>query len=734
MRIQDIKTVYICPNHNDKYRARKLYMDSLLTKLGFKDFEHWQSGSEQYPLCLAKATQGVLQKYIDIPVLILEDDVEFTGHDTFELDPRADAIYFGFSLCGGHATGNKCNDDGCILEEYSDTMLRVMNMSSAHAILYFSMEYKQACIDALHTNLGQNSDVLITRLHSKFTILAPKFPFFWQSKRFNEDNDNESLTKFYFDMRVKRAPLIMEPTESFATDFVKSTEPKYQFVVICCSETRRTIINEQFRLLRIQDTQVHFIEPATLENSKDYLPAGGHGNDLRVLCCALSHLRSIVYAAKNTSKEFSIILEDDVALHRTDFLNVIEEIISQWNTLVVPDKLCSLGWIPCYNYKDYQQAQSKFSLKTKGYKLLKDRYVHGLQAYIVRKGDLAPYIDDFSPTTFDDFKKNMTSKYHALTDKNETFTAIDTFLPRILGPTILWPMVAIEQEVDSIIGHSNKELYWDKYFKNYTYKKGMYHTFPELPKILCVILSISAERTQFMKEQFQHQNFDFDYEIFRGYTKEESKEYIVDKDSQHPELDGTMCCFRSYANLMNAYKDKDYDYLLTLEDDVLLHKDFNEKLYAVARRFEETVENDFTNLACNLCLNINELMSNYSNEGGFYKDVWTYNKVWGTMALLWKRNAVNRIASICHTNTSQIARKRIKDIESANQGFTKKYVRLNVDGVFAFLCRYALVYPPLAIECQRFQSSISGWENTQYGFLKSHPLIDLTDYSPEFIS
>ena len=483
MRIQDIKTVYICPNHNEKYRARKYYMDNLLTKLGFKDFEHWQSGSEQYPLCLAKATQGVLQKYIDEPVLILEDDVEFTGYDTFEWDPRADAIYFGFSLCGGHATGNKCNDDGCIIEEYSSTMLRVMNMSATHAILYISREYKEACIDALKENLGFNSDVLITRLHSKFMILAPQLPSFWQSKKFNEDNDNESLTKFRFETRVKRSPLIMEHTESFAADFVKKTEQKYQFIVICCSESRRTILNDQFRLLGIQETQVHFIEPATLENSKDYFPEGHDDKYLRNLCCSRSHLRSVIYAGKSTSKEFSVILEDDVALHRTDFIEVIEDIIGNWISLVYPDKLCSLGWIPCNNYKDYQQVKSNVSLKTKGYKLLKDRFVPGLQAYIVRKSDIEPYSEDFSITPFTLFQQHMKVKYGDVNVVNQDYTTADSYLPRIFGPTILWPMIAIEQEVDSIIGHSNKELYWDRYFKNFTVKKGLYHTFPKLPKI-----------------------------------------------------------------------------------------------------------------------------------------------------------------------------------------------------------------------------------------------------------
>jgi hypothetical protein len=115
MRIQDIKTVYICPNHNEKYRARKSYMDNLLTNLGFKDYEHWQSGSEQYPLCLARATQGVLQKYIDTPVLILEDDVKFQegweerwGAAVRDAPADFDVIYLGGVLPPNRAMFDSC--------------------------------------------------------------------------------------------------------------------------------------------------------------------------------------------------------------------------------------------------------------------------------------------------------------------------------------------------------------------------------------------------------------------------------------------------------------------------------------------------------------------------------------------------------------------------------------------------------------------------------------------------
>lgn len=46
MCIQDFKVVYICPDHNEKYHARKLHMGSMLATLGFKDVVHYKSGTD----------------------------------------------------------------------------------------------------------------------------------------------------------------------------------------------------------------------------------------------------------------------------------------------------------------------------------------------------------------------------------------------------------------------------------------------------------------------------------------------------------------------------------------------------------------------------------------------------------------------------------------------------------------------------------------------------------------
>ena len=74
MKISELKVILICPDHNEHYHYRKVKTLELLKKLGCKDVIHYKSGTEDYPNCLRKANIDILKKYIDEPILIVEDD------------------------------------------------------------------------------------------------------------------------------------------------------------------------------------------------------------------------------------------------------------------------------------------------------------------------------------------------------------------------------------------------------------------------------------------------------------------------------------------------------------------------------------------------------------------------------------------------------------------------------------------------------------------------------------
>ena len=199
MQLQDLVVVFICPDHNEKYNVRKLHVESLLKRIGCKNVIHYKSSAENYPACLTSATIAILESHMDSPVLIVEDDIEFTGVDTFDFVPEADAIYFGLSRSGGHPTENR-DEGSSIVLPYSDSQVRVMNMLTTHAILYISSSYKRAVIDVFNQYKDKKyyNDVLLSRLQQNFLVLANKKPSFYQAAKFNKGMHEETWTNITF--------------------------------------------------------------------------------------------------------------------------------------------------------------------------------------------------------------------------------------------------------------------------------------------------------------------------------------------------------------------------------------------------------------------------------------------------------------------------------------------------------------------------------------------------------
>jgi len=176
-------------------------MDTMLAELGFKDVVHYKSGTEGYPRCLANANIEILTRYMNEPILVLEDDVEFTGLSEFEFVYGADAIYFGLSQCAGHPTID-INEGQCVTVPYSDTQVRVHNMLGTHAIMYITPVYKLAVIDAMKNAVG-HTDIALSRIQSKFRVLANRVPSFFQSAKFNAPNHDDSITLFAIKSKSK---------------------------------------------------------------------------------------------------------------------------------------------------------------------------------------------------------------------------------------------------------------------------------------------------------------------------------------------------------------------------------------------------------------------------------------------------------------------------------------------------------------------------------------------------
>ena len=66
--------------------------------------------------------------------------------------------------------------------------------------------------------------------------------------------------------------------------------------------------------------------------------------------------------------------------------------------------------------------------------------------------------------------------------------ATDTFLHFLLNQATVFPPLLIEQDVPSLLGHTNKILYWDVFFKGYESErekyKSTFSTFEKVPRLL----------------------------------------------------------------------------------------------------------------------------------------------------------------------------------------------------------------------------------------------------------
>jgi GR25 family glycosyltransferase involved in LPS biosynthesis len=252
-------------------------------------------------------------------------------------------------------------------------------------------------------------------------------------------------------------------------------------------------------------------------------------------------------------------------------------------------------------------------------------------------------------------------------------------------------------------------------------------------KVLTVILTVSQERCISLINQFKQIGYPFPIETYFGYTPETSKHYIQDKDNTYPELNTTICCFRSHIGLLYDYQQKDFDYLFVLEDDASIHSNLTDVLIKDIQLFETYKELDFLYVGYNLYLDIEYLEKNYKRNGRMFEGIWCYNLIWGCMGTVYKKQALQKL-SVLHQPTSKDARRVAKEFveNRVKEGkpYCNKYIRLQSDALIPLFCKYGLVYPPLVIEKPGFQSNIekSRINNQMEQFKEKHPKIDFEKF------
>ena len=91
----------------------------------------------------------------------------------------------------------------------------------------------------------------------------------------------------------------------------------------------------------------------------------------------------------------------------------------------------------------------------------------------------------------------------------------------------------------------------------------------------------------------------WDIEFMDAFTPANSKDYMLDKDPNYPEFDGTLCCLRSHVAAMDWFVQKtDKEYVLIIEDDIaLLKQNFVKRVYEAIELWNKHKEDiDYINL------------------------------------------------------------------------------------------------------------------------------------------
>jgi hypothetical protein len=234
-----------------------------------------------------------------------------------------------------------------------------------------------------------------------------------------------------------------------------------QIIVITCSSERKAKMQQQFLELNIP-YPVKYLNGSTPNNSTDFLPNVIEPYK-RIMCCTKSHIRAILESTKDTSYEYSIILEDDAALHTTDFITTVNNIINIWNTKII-SPMVSLGWSPREIYPSHGDISKTFNLDdTYKYSY---RHVMGLIGYIIKNSWIKKYTTLLDHPTYNLLHISILKHNFNLKKYSNDFDIAyaDNLLPLIFSPAVLSPPIITEYISKSIVnlpdGNHDVNTFW----------------------------------------------------------------------------------------------------------------------------------------------------------------------------------------------------------------------------------------------------------------------------------
>ena len=221
-----------------------------------------------------------------------------------------------------------------------------------------------------------------------------------------------------------------------------------------------------------------------------------------------------------------------------------------------------------------------------------------------------------------------------------------------------------------------------------------------LSDVHIIVVTCNEQRKQIIAREISDLQISISYTFFQGFTPEMSQSYMIDRDTRSAEEDTTLCCMRSHAAAIDHFVKHypDAKYLLILEDDVALLRNFESELVRVLQRWSlHEDEIDFVSLGY-FPKKPEPLAASKANRPLRWNLTET---AWGAQAYIVKRSVAEKMAHVLHHPTSKDVRNAVQTYvqnELKGQSYSNKHPCVQADALLSIGWRQAIVFPIMVIE------------------------------------
>ena len=661
---------------------------------------------------------------------------------------RLNKVYF-FGQPSINSTGNEMIKR---LSIHKDKKMRLLGRMPVNEILAF---FKNGIAHGNHHVAFLSHQINVELNYSYFDALYTGFPFVHNSKVLHDERQgyyydtvdqgvdalvstvkSHDISKALASANIflnKREPYNLDVKKSFET-LLKSEKDIIQVVIICSNEERKAFQQKQMAALQFP-WDIKFMDAFTPNTSKDYIVDKDphHPENEGTLCCFRSHVAALEWFARASDKEYVIIIEDDIALLKENFVNRVNETIILWGkhkrdidyvTLAYPKTL------------DYRGSKNDGILS---WDFDKEHIMWGALVQMFPK-EIAKTITQLlhKSTT----KEVRGSIYNAVMSSSIKINQLryprlqtDALFPVFFKQAIIYPTCGMEVKFKSVISNNMNTNIWEEsirtnrldpyLFWSDPWKEFVHH------KIQIVYICATEERKAFQQKQMKDLNLPWPVHYFQAHTPTTLSNYKDEKAMEEEENDGVLCCTRSHGSALTWFANNkgDSTHLLILEDDVvLLNQEFVDRINQTITTWNKH-PSDIDYVSVGYQPKSGELGTYTSGNlsWGFEHEL----HLWGTLGMLIKTDAALRMASLFDKpTTSKLREALLSEVVT----YQHRKFCLQADVIYPTFFKQAVVYPPLIREGE-FQSILSPWitnRNTWIPHIEAKLVDPMLFYSEPF--